>query len=99
MSNILAKTTQQQFEGLGRLGWSLRSRSICGSRNADGLGFDLRPQPRRQLLQRDDVDATPEQRFEVIAEVEERGQRYPDRIELHHQIDVARFSRATEPNS
>ena len=24
MSNILAKTTQQQIEGLGRLGWSLR---------------------------------------------------------------------------
>ena len=24
MSNILAKTKQQQIEGLGRLGWSLR---------------------------------------------------------------------------
>ena len=40
MSNLLAKTTQQQIEGLGRLGWSLRKiESATGVRRETISGY------------------------------------------------------------
>ncbi len=66
---------------------TIRSRSMRGSRNADRL--DLRAHSRGELVQRHDIDSTPQQRLEVVREVEERGQDDRTWIELNDEIDVA----------
>ena len=78
----------------------MRSRSTRTSRNAQRLRFDVHTQARCELAQRHHVNATVQQRLEIVGEVEEGRERDPVRIELDDQVDVAGLGRlATDPNT
>lgn len=65
----------------------MRWRSTRRSRDAQHLRLDVRQSQRGEQKQRHHVDATVQQRLEIVGDVAEGGERDPVRITLDDQIE------------